>query len=326
MTSQRCRDRDRGLRGTAHGDQPRNNFAHGASGHVEDGRGRRIGDCAPVDILRQSAGARMASDEAHGFGMVAMGKRDAECRGQRNARRDARNDIISDPFALQNFDLLARPAKDHRVARFQADNAPSGLRQPDHRFVDLMLLAARAPGPFADQDALRFAARQLQYLVGNEIVEQESRGRLETSGFLFIGGIGNRDGYVSETSCIPDALVKGDGRLPIDESRHLIGNLARWRMDVDIGAGGNKKLGFPCGSVRATGDDGAFADKVHEDRQDTQRPDARRSCLTRLPGHDLHRLCSLSRSDMSRSWCRRAKWNRSRPDCSSRRRRPRPTG
>lgn len=147
--------------------------------HVEDRRRGRVGDGPPFYIFRQAAGFRVARDKADRLGAVAMCQRHPQRSSHGYAGSNAGYYIIADALGVKLGDFFPGAAENHWIARLEPDDATACLGEADHHVVDLVLLATRPPGPLADQNAFGLAARKLQNVVGNKIVEQDYVSRLQ---------------------------------------------------------------------------------------------------------------------------------------------------
>jgi len=121
----------------------------------------------------------MAGDETHRMRRLPMGQRYAKLGRRRQCRGDTRHHAHADAGSLQRLDLLAGAAENHRVAGFQPHHAFALAGQLDHQRVDIVLLAGGPLAALAHHHPLRFAPRQLQHIVGNQIVEQDHIGGLQ---------------------------------------------------------------------------------------------------------------------------------------------------
>ena len=108
-----------------------------------------------------------------------MGQRYAGVGRAADRRRDARHDVVVDAGRAQILEFLAAPAKDERIAAFQADDAVAALGVFAQQPMDGFLGDAVSASGFSDFDQLRLAARQLEDFRADQAVVQDDVGRLQ---------------------------------------------------------------------------------------------------------------------------------------------------
>ena len=84
-----------------------------------------------------------------------------------------------DPGGAAGGELFVGAAEDHRIAALEPHHAAAGFGERDHQRVDVVLPARDFVPGLADQHFLGFAAREIENVGGDQIVEQDHVGRLQ---------------------------------------------------------------------------------------------------------------------------------------------------
>ena len=147
--------------------------------HIDHGRGGGIGKARPVQVFRKIAILRMAGDVLQASHLAPLGQRSRQ--PGRGALRggDAGNDLDGNAGGPAGGNLFAGAAEDQGIAALEAHHPLAAFGQRDHERVDLVLPAGGGVAGLAHQHLLRFAARELEDLVRNQIIEQDNVRRLQ---------------------------------------------------------------------------------------------------------------------------------------------------